>query len=278
MTVMAITDNTNKPFYLGGGDRLVRSQETFAQDTNRGATALAPYTVVAKNAAGTWTPMTDTDAVQTSAYLTCGTLVGAYTAWDDVTDGSFKVTVDGEVITVTGLNFSTVTAISQIPFVINSHASVAGKFRVVDVNGLGTIMRIESLKKGLNNSSISVLSAAGVGTDVGGSTTTGLNGFTGTGTITAATGDAYTAIPAGIYVGSEITGAALVAGTVTKKQVLVGGFPVYVDKNQLVFEGSQALTSVITANGVFQTVEDYLLNNLGIVAIDSVAMDAQEND
>ena len=41
MTVMAITDNTNKPFYLGGGDRLVRSQETFAQDGSR-ATALAP--------------------------------------------------------------------------------------------------------------------------------------------------------------------------------------------------------------------------------------------
>jgi hypothetical protein len=277
MTVMAITDNTNKPFYLGGGDRLVRSQETFAQDTNRGATALAPYTVVAKNAAGTWTPMTDTDAVQDSAFMTCGTLAGAYTAWDDVTDGSFKITVDGEVISVTGLNFSTVTANSMIPFVINSHASVAGKFRVVDVNGLGTIMRFESLKKGLNNSSISVLSAAGVGTDISAGTL-GLNGATGTGTVTAAVGDAYTAIPAGIYVGSEITGAALVAGTVTKKQVLVGGFPVYVDKNQLVFEGSQTLASLITANGVFQTVEDYLLNNLGIVAIDSVAMDAQEND
>jgi hypothetical protein len=276
MTVMAITDNTNKPFYLGGGDRLVRSQETFAQDGAR-STVLAPYTVVAKNAAGTWTPMTDTDAVQDSAFMTCGTLAGAYTAWDDVTDGSFKITVDGEVISVTGLNFSTVTANSMIPFVINSHASVAGKFRVVDVNGLGTIMRFESLKKGLNNSSISVLSAAGVGTDISAGTL-GLNGATGTGTVTAAVGDAYTAIPAGIYVGTEITAAALVASTVTKKQVLVGGFPVYVDKNQLVFEGSQALTSVITANGVFQTVEDYLLNNFGIVAIDSVAMDAQEND
>lgn len=275
MTVLAITDNTNKPFYLGGSP-VVRSQETFAQDAGRSA-VLAPYTVVAKNAAGTWTPLTDTDAVQTSAYMTCGTLAGAYTAWDDVTDGSFKITVDGEVISVTGLNFSTVTANSMIPFVINSHASVTGKFRVVDVNGLGTIMRFESLKKGLNNSSISVLSAVGSGTDISAGTL-GLNGATGTGTVTAATGDAYTAIPAGIYVGSEITAAALVAGTVTKKQVLVGGFPIYVDKNQLVFEGSQALTSLITANGVFQTVEDYLLNQLGIIAVDSVAMDAQEND
>jgi hypothetical protein len=96
--------------------------------------------------------------------------------------------------------------------------------------------------------------------------------------VTAATGDVYTAIPAGIYVGTEIAAATLVAGTVTKKQILVGGFPVYVDKNQLVFEGSQTLASLITAGGVIQTVEDYLLNNLGIIAIDSVAMDAQEND
>lgn len=278
MTVMTITDNTNKPFFLGGGDRIVRSQEIFAQDGAR-ATALAPFTVVAKNAAGTWTPMTDTDAVQDSAFMTCGTLAGAYTAWDDVTDGEFSITVDGEVINVTGLNFSTVTANTMIPFVINSHASVAGKFRVVDVNGLGTIMRFESLKKGLNNSSISVLSAVagGTGTNISAGTL-GLNGATGTGTVTAAVGDVYTAVPAGIYIGTSITAASLVAGTVTKKQVLVGGFPVYVDKNQLVFEGSQALTSLITANGTFQTVEDYLFNQLGIIAVDSVAMDAQEND
>lgn len=279
MTMLTITDNTNKPFYLGGGDRVVRSQETFAQDGARSA-VLAPYTVVAKNSAGTWTPMTDTDAVLTSAYLTCGTLAGAYTAWDDITDGSFKITVDGEIISVTGLNFSTVTAVNQIAEVISSHASVAGKFRCVNVDGIGTSVRFESLKKGLGASSISVLSAVGSGTDISTGTTLGLDGQTGAGggVVTAATGDVYTSIPAGIYVGDTITAAALVAGTVTKKQVLVGGFPVYVDKNQLVFEGSQALTSLITAGGVIQTVEDYLLNNLGIIAIDSVAMDAQEND
>lgn len=277
MTVMTITDNSNKPFFLGGGDRIVRSQETFLQDAGRAA-VLAPYTVVAKNSAGKWVPLSDVDAVQDSGFMTCGTLVGAYTAWDDVTDGSFKVTIDGEVISVTGLNFSTVTSITQIPFIINSHASVVGKFRVVDANGLGTVLRVESLKKGLGASSVSVLSAVGSGTDIAGSTTTGLNGLTGTGTVTAAVGDVYTAIPAGIYLGTEIAAAALVAGDVTKKQVLVGGFPVYVDKNQLVFENSQTLASVITANGIFQTVEDYLANNLGIIAVDSVAIDAQEND
>jgi len=282
MTVMTITDNTNKPFFLGGGDRVVRSNETFAQDTNRGTTALEPFTVVAKNSAGKWVPMSDTDAVQTSAYLTCGTTAGAYTSWDDVTDGEFTITVDGETINVTGLNFSTVTDVNQIAEVISSNAKVAGKFRCVNVDGIGTSVRFESLKKGLGASSISVLSAVpeGSGTDISTGTTLGLDGRTGAGggVVTAATGDAYTAIPAGIYIGTEITGAALVAGDVTKKQVLVGGFPAYVDKNQLVFEGSQTLASLITANGVYQTVEDYLVNQLGIIAVDSVAMDAQEND
>jgi hypothetical protein len=276
MTVMTITDNSNKPFFLGGGDRVVRSQETFLQESGRSA-VLAPYTVVAKNSAGKWVPLSDVDVYQDSGFMTCGTLAGAYTDWDGVTDGSFSITVDGEVINVTGLNFSTVTANTMIPFIINSHASVVGKFRCVDVNGLGTIMRFESLKKGLGISSVSVLSAVGSGTDISAGTT-GLNGRSGTGTVTAAVGDVYTTIPAGIYIGTEISAAALVAGDVTKKQVCVGGFPVYVDKNQLVFENSQALTSVIKVNGLAVTVEDYLVNNLGIIAVDSVAIDAQEND
>lgn len=278
MTVMTITDNANKPFFLGGGDRIVRSQETFAQDGARAA-VLAPYTVLAKNSAGKWVPLSDVDVPQDSAYMTCGTLAGAYTAWDDVTDGEFSITVDGEVINVTGLDFSTVTANTMIPFIINSHPSVAGKFRVVDVNGLGTIMRFESLTKGVGISSVSVLSAVsgGSGTDISGGTL-GLNGQTGTGTVTAASGDCYTTVPAGIYIGTEIAAASLVAGDVTKKQVCVGGFPVYVDKNQLVFENSQALTSIIKVNGIFKTVEDYLAEQLGIIAVDAVALDAQEND
>lgn len=278
MTVMTITDNTNTPFYLGGGDRITRGQETIVQDAAR-ATALAPFTVMAKNSAGKWTPLTDVDVVQTSAYMTCGALAGDAAAWGAIDDGEFSITVDGEVINVTGLDFSSLVAITEIPYIINSHASVAGKFRCEDVDGVATAMRFVSLKKGTPASSVSVLSAVtgGEGTSIAGGTT-GLNGLTGTGTVTAATGDNYTTIPAGIYIGTSITAAALVAADVTKKQMLVGGFPVYVDKNQLVFEGSQALTSVIKVNGLAITVEDYLVQYLGIIAIDSVAMDAQEND
>lgn len=282
MTVQTITDNTNKQFFLGGGDRITRGQETFLTDGSRAA-ALAPFTVVAKNSAGKWVPLSDVDVVQTSAYLTCGALEGNLAAWNTdgggVTDGEFVITVDGEEIEVTGLDFSSISALTEIANVINSHASVAGKFRVVDVDGVGGSFRFESLKKGTPNSSITVLSAVdgGTGTDISAATTTGLNGAAG-GTVTEATGDNYTTVPAGVYIGTSITAAALVAADVTKKQVLVGGFPVYVDKNQLVFENSQALTSTITANGINKTVEDYLVNQLGIIAIDTVAMDAQEND
>lgn len=278
MTMMTITDNSNKPFFLGGGDRIVRSQETFLQDAGR-ATALAPYTVVAKNSAGKWVPLSDVDVFQDSGFMTCGARAGALGAWQAIDAGEFSITVDGEVINVTGLNFTGIAALTQIDDVINSHASVVGKFRCVDVDGVATAFRFESLKKGLGISSVSVLSAVsgGTGDDISGGTT-GLNGLTGTGTVTAAVGDVYTTIPAGIYIGTSIAAASLVAGDVTKKQVLVGGFPVYVDKNQLVFENSQALTSVIKVNGLAVTVEDYLVNNLGIIAVDAVAIDGQEND
>lgn len=281
MTVQTITDNTNKPFFLGGGDRITRGQQTFLQDAAREA-ALAPFTVVAKNSAGKWVPLGDVDVPQTSAYLTCGTIAGNAAAWEAVTDGEFRITVDGETIDVTGIDFSGLAAVTQIPDFINSNENVAGKFRVVDVDGAGTSVRIESLKKGTPNSSITVLSAVpeGTGTDISTGTTLGLDGQTGAGggVVTAATGDNFTTVPAGIYIGTSITAAALVAADVTKKQVLVGGFPVYVDEDQLVFEASQTLASVITVNGINKTVEDYLASALGIIAIDTVAMDAQEND
>ena len=281
---MVYTDNTNKPFFLGGGDRIVRSDETIKQIAGRGTTELVPFTVMAKDVDGKWHPLGDVDVVQTSAYLTGDTLTGNLAAWNSdgggVTDGEFAITVDGEEIEVTGLDFSSIASLPEIANVINSHASVAGKFRVVDVDGVGGSFRFESLKKGVPNSSITVLSAVdgGSGTDISGTTTVGLSADTGNGTVTAATGNNYTTVPAGIYIGTSIDGADLVSGDVTGKQILVGGAFVYVDENQLVFENSQALTSTIKVNGIFKTVEDYLVNELGVIAIDSVAMDAQEND
>ena len=60
--------------------------------------------------------------------------------------------------------------------------------------------------------------------------------------ITAVNGAAY---PRGIYVGPDVTAAALAAGDVTGCDILVGGAGCQVDKNLLVFENSLALTTAV---------------------------------
>ena len=70
-----------------------------------------------------------------------------------------------------------------------------------------------------------------------------------------------TAIPQGIYIGPDITAAALVAGDVVDNQILVGA--ALIDKNQLVIENSKTLNTVINATGGadninIKTVRDYL--------------------
>ena len=70
-----------------------------------------------------------------------------------------------------------------------------------------------------------------------------------------------TALPQGIYVGPDITAAALVAGDVVDNQILVGA--ALIDANQLVIENSKTLDTVINATGGadninIKTVRDYL--------------------
>lgn len=87
--------------------------------------------------------------------------------------------------------------------------------------------------------------------------------------------------PAGIYVGPEITAAAIVAGDVTLQDasILVGGMGVEVDTNKLVFENSLTLDSDIDyidtggSNGSLGTIEQ-LLRVIGIFIGDVV--DASE--
>lgn len=89
-----------------------------------------------------------------------------------------------------------------------------------------------------------------------------------------------TAIPAGIFIGNDITGAALVAGDVVDQTILVGG-SVTIDTSQLVIEGSKTLATVIEATGgadniFIQTVRDYL-HMRGIFPETTVAISAAEN-
>lgn len=275
MSVMTYNNAINYPFFLRGEPH-TRELETLAQDASRAA-ALAPFTLMGKDSAGKWAPLTDVNPALTAAYLTCGALAGNLAAWQAVTDGEFGVNVDGVAINLTGLDFSGISALTGIATVINLAA--AGRFTVIDNDGAGGSFTLVSPKLGLGASSITVLStvAGGTGTDISAGTV-GLNGASGTGSVTLATGSLYETVPAGIYIGAEVTAAALVAGDVENKPITVLGTDgLTVDKNQLVLENSLALTDVIKARGINKTIEDYLADALGIITKDSVDMDEYEN-
>jgi len=99
--------------------------------------------------------------------------------------------------------------------------------------------------------------------------------------ITAVDGSA---IAQGIFIGADVTAAALVAGDVTGQPILVGG-GCTVDENQITVENSLTLETVFTANAVgtgvatpyyLVTVRD-LLAQRGIFAKDTVDIDEYEN-
>jgi len=117
---------------------------------------------------------------------------------------------------------------------------------------------------------ISVLTAVvgGTGTDISGAGH--LNGLTGTGTVTAGTGDDGEDLPAGIYRGSAITAAALIAGDVTGNDILVGG-PCIIDETGLVLENSLTLNSIVVKTG--KTIRATLIA-LGLNPRPSINVDA----
>lgn len=80
------------------------------------------------------------------------------------------------------------------------------------------------------------------------------------------------AIPRGIYIGDDITAAAIAAGDVVDIVVLTG-YAIF-DKNQLVIENAKTLSTVINATGgadniTVLTVEDYL-SMFGLIAEDTI--------
>ena len=67
------------------------------------------------------------------------------------------------------------------------------------------------------------------------------------------------AIPQGVYLGADITAAALVAGDVVDRPILEGG-ALTIDVQQLVIENSKLLTTVITVGTTdLRTVRDHLM-------------------
>jgi hypothetical protein len=110
--------------------------------------------------------------------------------------------------------------------------------------------------------------AGGAGTDISGAGH--LNGLTGVGTVTTGTGDDGEDLPTGIYRGSAITAAALVAGDVTGNDILVGG-PCIFDEDGLTIENSLTMNSIVVRLG--KTIRMALIA-LGLNPRPSVDVDA----
>ncbi|RKX22186.1 MAG: hypothetical protein DRP45_11585 [Candidatus Zixiibacteriota bacterium] len=257
MTIQAETTVDTTGVIVGGAG-LMNDDETLLQDAARVA-ALAPYTVLAKQqSSGKLVPLTELAPTLTSAGLECGANGGNLAAWQAVGDGAFQIDVDGSTLDITGLVFTAVAALTDIVGIIN----VALAARAICVyDEVGDVFSFFSLKSGLPASTIGYLVAGSAGTDISGAGF--LNGLTGTGTITAATGEASESVPSGIYWGDEVTAADLVAGDVTNRKVLAGGDPIILDEDKIVLEGSLTLASVVVATG--KTIEQHL-RDIGIFA------------
>lgn len=96
-------------------------------------------------------------------------------------------------------------------------------------------------------SAVSVLTAGATGTDISG--VGFLNGLTGTGTITAPSGDAATAVPVAIFGGPDITEADIIAGDVTNQKMITHGEPKYFNEDKIVLENSLDLDDINPVTG-----------------------------
>jgi hypothetical protein len=117
-----------------------------------------------------------------AGYMT-GSEVGPLTGFASVTDGGFKVTIDGDEQTIGGINASGVTEYSGLAGVIQAslRAVGSGGYTLATVTIDDGIMKVTSGVTG-DASSVSALSSPGVGTDISGRVY--LNADTGAATMT----------------------------------------------------------------------------------------------
>lgn len=239
---------------LGGAGNF-RDDETVLQDAGR-SIDLATFTVMAKKASDLkLIPLTDINPALTSAKMVCGTNGGNAAAYIAVSDGAFKINVDGTLLDLTGIDFSGITLLIEVEEILNEAAD--GRFRVLFDRG-NDIFTFVSNKQGLPESIVTVLTAGSAGTDISGAGF--LNGLTTVGTETAATGEVSASIPIGLFWSNEVLAATIVAGDVTNQKLLVGG-DIRLDEDKIILENSLTLASIITATG--KTVEQHL-QDIGI--------------
>lgn len=106
-----------------------------------------------------------------AANATSGTLefvtVSAYSSWTSTTAGKLKLVIDGQTVALTGLNFGSVTSISDVAGVLDTALS---SYADVAANTAGTGLVITSKSTG-NSSSVSYVAESGdIGTLLGAST------------------------------------------------------------------------------------------------------------
>ena len=119
----------------------------------------------------------------TRAKMVCGTNGGVIGAYKAVTAGTFRVTVNGVQRNLTALDFSGATAFADVLNILNEKLLPYNAY--MEYNEDSNVFTLFSMILG-DQSTLTVLSATGAGTDISG--TGFLNGLTGVGTVTNGTG------------------------------------------------------------------------------------------
>ena len=214
-----------------------------------------------------WVPLTTIDQDLVTAKMVCGANGANLGAWQAVTDASFKISIDGVLLSLTAIDLSATTDLANVADQINYAA--AGRF-ICRYDSKGDVFQFLTNNEGIRGT-VSVLTAGAAGTDVSGAGF--LNGLTAVGTATAGSGNDGENTPAGIYTGGSITAAELVAGDVVNRPVLVGG-EVTIDVEQLILENSLDLDDIVVETQ--QTIRQ-MLYNIGIRPEVTRAGDLTEN-
>lgn len=265
MTVQTSTNLQIRQFLMDGNPQ-AEFPCTIAQDAAR-VTALAQWSWMHRvPATGKWVPFNDLEP--SFANMVCGAYGANLAATQAVGDGEFAMVINGVTVDITGLVFTSITALSDIPGVINPELAPYGVQCSWDDNA--GVVTFYALEPGAGFS-ISVLAAVsgGSGTDISGAGF--LNGLTGTGTLTA--GDSQT--PDGIYTGTGITAAEIAAGDVTLQPIWTVPNGAHINASAMVFDGG-----VIDQDSILidhsMTVGQYI-RNLGWIPVSTYADSAYEN-
>jgi len=246
MAESKLTLNT-RPWDLGG-DGVVETTKTILQDAGRTVNLVFLTVMAQKQSDSKLIPLIDINPALTNAKMVCATNGGNLAAWQAVSNGAFRIVVDGVNLDITGLVFTAMVSLPDIAGIIES--ALAGRAGIA-YDQVGNDFTFFSLKSGLPASTIAVLTAGSSGTDISGSGF--LNGLAGA--VTAATGEVTASIPAGIFMGDDIAFATIVAGDVTKQHLLIGGNK-YIDEAMIILENSLTMASIISATG--KTIRQHL--------------------